>query len=181
MWGLFYFARYGHLTLLYEELWVEGDRALREKRVRIHGRRLVRKENRLHYVLEAHMVNILLFACVLFWLFSNGTVFCLLFCAALASLRFLCFSFHGVSRLFVLSSLEEEIKRWILTSVWFVAFFKNECSYIWRKNSLQLDLDPTYFILHRQYIHRNVGNLVGLLHGCSCSSVCAAILSFFTL
>ena len=82
---------------------------LRKKGVQIHGRRMVRKE--LHYVLEAHTVNILLFACVLFWLFSNGTVFCLLFCAALASLRFLCFSFHGVSRLFVLSSLEEETKR----------------------------------------------------------------------
>ena len=52
---------------------------------------------------------------------------------------------------------------------------------IWRKNSLQLDLDPTSFTIHRQYIHRNVGNLVGLLHGCSCSSICAAILSSFTL
>ena len=57
------------MTLWYEELWVEGDRALRAKRDWIHGGRLVRKENRLHYVLEAHMVNILLFACVLFWLF----------------------------------------------------------------------------------------------------------------
>ena len=51
----------------------------------------------------------------------------------------------------------------------------------WRKNSLHLDLDPTSFTLHKQCIHRNVGNLVGLLHGCSCSSVCAPILSSFTL
>lgn len=60
------------MTLLYEELWVKRDRALRAKRDRIHGGRLVRKANRLHYVLEAHTVNILLFACVLFWLFLMG-------------------------------------------------------------------------------------------------------------
>ena len=30
------------------------------------------KRIRLHYVLEAHAVNILLFACVLFWLFPMG-------------------------------------------------------------------------------------------------------------
>ena len=31
----------------------------------------------------------------------------------------------------------------------------------WRKNSLQLDLDPKSFTSHRQYMHRNVVNLVG--------------------
>ena len=31
----------------------------------------------------------------------------------------------------------------------------------WRKNSLQLDFDPKSFIPHRQYINKNVANLVG--------------------
>ena len=30
-----------------------------------------------------------------------------------------------------------------------------------KSSALQLDLDPTSFTLHRQYIHTNVGNLVG--------------------
>ena len=30
----------------------------------------------------------------------------------------------------------------------------------WRKK-IQFDLDPTSFSSHRQYMHRNVGNLVG--------------------
>ena len=51
----------------------------------------------------------------------------------------------------------------------------------WRKNTLQLDLDLISFTCHRQCIIQNVGNLVGLLHGCSSISVYAAILSSFTL
>lgn len=55
-----------------------------------------------------------------------------------------------------------------------------------RKNSLQLDFDPTSFTPYKQYIHRNVGSLVNFvchlsflwghfqLKLCYCSSICEA-------